>query len=83
VHMLSTGLTGGGDRSDRLELADAAAMFSSSGWHAFVRRELRWFRGSLHVCKGSSLWFSSFDLVVCALCLSVVLSRMCRALALA
>jgi hypothetical protein len=40
-------------------------------------------RGSLHVCRGSSLWFSSFGLVVCALCLSIVLSRMCRAVALA
>jgi hypothetical protein len=35
------------------------------------------------VCKRSSLWFSSFGLVVCALCLSIVLSRMCRAVALA
>jgi hypothetical protein len=40
--------------------ADAAALFSSSGLHAFVQGELHWFRGSLHVCKGSSLWFSSF-----------------------
>jgi hypothetical protein len=47
------------------------------------RGELHWFRGSLHVCRGSSLWFSSFGLVVCALWLSIVLSRMCRALALA
>jgi hypothetical protein len=37
----------------------------------------------LHVCRGSSLWFSSFGLVVCALCLSIVLSRMCRVVALA
>jgi hypothetical protein len=44
---------------------------------------LHWFRGSLHVCRGSSLWFLSFGLVVCALCLSFVLSRMCRAVALA
>jgi hypothetical protein len=35
------------------------------------------------VCRGSSLWFSSFGLVVCALCLSIVLSRMCRAVTLA
>jgi hypothetical protein len=33
--------------------------------------------------RGSSLWCSSFGLVVCALCLSMVLSRMCRAVALA
>jgi hypothetical protein len=61
----------------------AAALFSSSGLHAFIQGELHWFRGSLHVCKGSSLWFSSFGLVVCALRLSIVLSRMCRAVALA
>jgi hypothetical protein len=34
--------------------ADAAALFSSSRWHAFVQGELHWFRGSF-------LWFSSFD----------------------
>jgi hypothetical protein len=28
---------------------------------------LHWFRGSLHACRGSSLWFSSFGLVVCSL----------------
>jgi hypothetical protein len=42
------------------------------GLHAFVQGELHWFRGSLHVCRGSSLWFSSFGLVVCAFCLSIV-----------
>jgi hypothetical protein len=41
-----------------------------------------WLRGSLHMCRGSSLCCSSFGLVVCALCLSMVLSRMCRAVAL-
>jgi hypothetical protein len=61
---------------------DVAALFSSSGVHAFVQGEFHCFRGSLHVCRGSSLWFSSFGLVVCALCLSIVLSRMCRAVAL-
>jgi hypothetical protein len=35
------------------------------------------------VCRGSSLWCLSFGLVVHALCLSFVLSRMCRAVALA
>jgi hypothetical protein len=51
---------------------------------------LHWFKGSvlclrgrLHMCRGSSLWCSSFGLVVCALCLSMVLSQMCRAVALA
>jgi hypothetical protein len=46
-----TGLTGE-------SWADAAALFASSGLHAFVQWELHWFRGSLHVCRGSSLWFS-------------------------
>jgi hypothetical protein len=34
----------------------AAALFSS-GLHAFVQGEVHWFRGSLHVCRGSSLLF--------------------------
>jgi hypothetical protein len=33
----------------------AAALFSR-GLHAFVQGEVHWFRGSLHVCMGSSLW---------------------------
>jgi hypothetical protein len=33
--------------------------------------------------EGSSLWFSSFGLVACALFLSMFLSRMCRVVALA
>jgi hypothetical protein len=33
--------------------------------------------------QGSSLWFSSLGLVGSALCLRIVLSRMCRAVALA
>jgi hypothetical protein len=37
----------------------AAALFSS-GWHAFVQGEVHWFRGSLHVCRGSSLWLFEF-----------------------
>jgi hypothetical protein len=68
VHMLDTGLTGGGDRSDWCELKflqlpcfQVVCMHSS--------------RGS---CIGSGVLF-----VVCALCLSFVLSRMCRAIALA
>jgi hypothetical protein len=72
VHMLGTGLTGGGDRSDRCKLKFATSALFSSGLHAFIQGELHWFRGSLHVCRGSSLWFSSFVLVVCALCLSFV-----------
>jgi hypothetical protein len=48
--MLHTGLTGQG-------WVVAAALFSSGVLHAFVQGELHWFRGSLHVCRGSSLWF--------------------------
>jgi hypothetical protein len=57
--------------------------FSSSGLHAFVQGKLHWFRGAC-MCAGEDLCvFSSFGLVVCALCLSIVLSRMCWAIALA
>jgi hypothetical protein len=37
--------------------AVAAAALFSAGLHAFVQGEVHWFRGSLHVCRGSSLWF--------------------------
>jgi hypothetical protein len=55
VHILGTGLTGGDDRSDRCELKllplpcfQLVCMHSSRG-------EVHWFRGHLHVCRGSSL----------------------------
>jgi hypothetical protein len=70
--ILPTGLTGEGDRSDRSELSCYNYSVSCGVLHAFVQGELHWFRGSLHVCRGSSLWFSSFGLVVYALCLSIV-----------
>jgi hypothetical protein len=74
--VVSTGLTS-------QSWADAAALFSSCGLHAFVQAVLHWSRGSLHLYRGSSMWFSSFGLVVCALCSSIVLSRICQAIALA
>jgi hypothetical protein len=43
----------------------APALFSSSGLHAFIQGELNWFRGSLHVCRGSSWCF--FELWFCGL----------------
>jgi hypothetical protein len=46
------------------------------GGVALVQGELACVQGELFVV------FSSFDLVVCAICLSIVLSRMCRAIAL-
>jgi hypothetical protein len=83
VHMLHTSLTGGIDRSDRSGLSYSSFLVSSGVLHAFVQGELHWFRESLHVCRGALCGFSSFGLVVCALCLSIVLSQMCRAVALA
>jgi hypothetical protein len=54
-----TGLT-----SESWVVADT--LVSSGVLHAFVQGELHWFRGSLHVCKGSSLWF--FELWFGGLC---------------
>jgi hypothetical protein len=60
VHLLATGLTGGGDRTDRSELSCCRCSVLFKWLHAFVLGELHWFRGSLHVCRGSSLWFFEF-----------------------
>jgi hypothetical protein len=57
IHMLHTGLTSGVDRSDSSGLSCCSCPDSSGVLHAFVQGELHWFRGSLHVCRGSSLWF--------------------------
>jgi hypothetical protein len=57
VHMLHTDLTGGVDRSDRSGLSCCSCPVSNGVVHAFVQGELHWFRGSLHVCRGRSLWF--------------------------
>jgi hypothetical protein len=66
------GLTGEGHRSDlcssqvlgdlvhwpdRSEPSCCSCSISCGVSHAFVQGELHWFRGSLHVCRGSSLWF--------------------------
>jgi hypothetical protein len=56
VHMLGTGLTGGDDRSDRCVLKLLQLPCFQLVLHAFVQGEVHWFRGSLHVCRGSSLW---------------------------
>jgi hypothetical protein len=83
VHMLGTGLTGGGDRSDRCELKvlqlpcfQVVCMHSSKG-------ECIGSRGACMCVGGALCGCSRFALVVCTLCLSLVLSRMCRAVALA
>jgi hypothetical protein len=57
VHMLHTGLTGGVDRSDQSGLSCCNCLVSSGVLHAFVQVDLHWFRGSLDVCRRSSLWF--------------------------
>jgi hypothetical protein len=83
VHMLGTGLTGGVDRSDRCELKvlqlpcfQVVCMHSSRG--SCIGS------GGACICAGGALCgCSSFDSVVCALCLSFVLSQMCRSVALA
>jgi hypothetical protein len=64
--MLHTGLTGGVGWSDRSGLSYCSCPVSSGVLHAFVQVELHWFRGSLHVCRGSSLWF--FELWFGGLC---------------
>jgi hypothetical protein len=83
VHMLGTGLTGGGARSDRCELKllqlpcfQVVCMHSSRGRCIGSREACMCAGGAFRGC-------SSFGLVVCALCLSFVLSRMCRVVALA
>jgi hypothetical protein len=70
-----TSLTGGGHQSDRCSsqvlgdlvhrsdqwgLSWCRCSVSWSGSHAFVQGELHWFRGSLNVCRGSSMWFFEF-----------------------
>jgi hypothetical protein len=83
VHMLGTGLTGGDDRSDRCELKvlqlpyfQVVCMHSSRGRCIGS--------GGACMCAGGALCgCSSFVSVVCTLCLSFALSRMCRAIALA
>jgi hypothetical protein len=83
VHMLGTGLTGGGDQSDRCELKllqlpyfQVVCMHSSRGRCIGS--------GGACMCAGGALCgFSSFVSVVCVLCMSFALSRMCQAIALA
>jgi hypothetical protein len=54
--MLHTGLTGGVDRCDRTGMSCCSCPVSSGVLHAFIQGELHWFRGSMHVCRGGSLW---------------------------
>jgi hypothetical protein len=76
--VVATGLTG-------QSWADVAALFSSSGLYAFIQVGCIGLGGACMCVGGSSLWFFelSFGLVVFALCLSIFLSWMCRAVSLA
>jgi hypothetical protein len=67
----------------RLNSIIARGCMGEENKRAKFTKSVLWLRGSLHMCRGSSLWCSNSVLVVCALCLSCVLSRMCRAAALA
>jgi hypothetical protein len=80
------GLTAWGRRSNhpgQSEQFFCSLLHSRVALLHWFRGGVLWLRGSLHMCRGSSLWCSGFGSVVCALCLSMVLSRMCRAVALA
>jgi hypothetical protein len=57
IQILGTGLI---DVVDRPEQGYCSCSILPSGLHAFVQGELHWFRSSLHVCRGSSLWFVLF-----------------------
>jgi hypothetical protein len=59
VHMLGSGLTGAGDRSDWCELKLLQLP-------CFQVVCMHWFTGSLHVCRESSLWL--FELWSGGLC---------------
>jgi hypothetical protein len=82
--MLVTDLTGGGGRSDRSELSwcSCSVFFK---WFACIRLGgVALVQEGVYMCAGVALCgFSSFDLVVCAFSLSIVLSQMCRAVAFA
>jgi hypothetical protein len=95
--LVCTGLTGRGHLSNRSgcwpcsHVAHWSDRWSRPVW--LVRAELFCMQSSKGSCIGSRgacmcaggalCGFSSFGLVVCALCLSLVLSQMCRAVALA
>jgi hypothetical protein len=74
VHMLGTGLTGGDDRSELMLLQ--LPCFQVVCLH--LSRGSCIGSGGACMCAGGAFCgFPSFDLVVCARCLSFVLSRMC------
>jgi hypothetical protein len=83
VHILGTGLTGGDDRSDWCELKLLQLpCFQLVCMHLSRGRCIG--SGGACMCAGGALCgCSSCAFVVCALCLSFALSRMCRAVALA
>jgi hypothetical protein len=70
------------DRSDRSGLSCCNCPVSSGVLYAFIQGELHWFRGSIHVCRGSSLWFFEVWFGGLRFLFEHSLSRMCRAVAL-
>jgi hypothetical protein len=66
--------------SDRSGLSCCSCPVSTGVLHAFVQGELHWFRGSWHVCRGSSLsffelWFGGLRSLVEFCFVSYVSSR--------
>jgi hypothetical protein len=72
-------------RSNRLGMLSSFLLFAAFPCciAALVQGECALAQGELAYVQGSFLWCSSFGSVVCVLSLSMVLSRMCRAVALA
>jgi hypothetical protein len=69
-----------------------SVLLRKTGWTGFGNRCDRFWLLSMHKSRGSLFWLRGvayvqgellYALVVCALCLSMVLSRMCRVVALA
>jgi hypothetical protein len=83
VHMWSTGLTGGGNRSNWSELSWCSCSVFIKWFACICPGGVALVQGELACVQGELFVFSSFGLVVCALCLSIALSRMCWAVALA
>jgi hypothetical protein len=81
--ILPTGLTGEGDRADRSEQSCCSCSVFIKWFCMHSSRGVAVVQGKLACVQGELFVFSSFGLVVCTLCLSIVLSQMCQAVALA
>jgi hypothetical protein len=83
IHMLHTSMTGGVDRLTGQGRVVAAALLQVVFCMVLSRGSCIGSGGACMCSGGALCGFSSFGLVVCALCLSIVLSRMVRAVSLA